>query len=210
MTNFNQTQFSGSQAAFQQGFSGTDAQQVRQQNAQSAQPQFGAGSFQQAGQQGFRTQQSNFGQFSGPQAQAAFQSGFSGTDVQQVRQQNAQSAQPQFGGGSFQQGGQQGFGAQESSFGQYNGSQSPFQSGFSSTNVQQVRQQNPQSAQFQFGGSFQQTGQQGFGAQQSSFGQYNGPQSPFQAGFSDTDVQQVRQQNAQSARPHFGQNGNFQ
>lgn len=102
MTNFNQNnnqfsnyvpgQFSFSQSAFQHGFAGTDAQEVRQQNAQSAQnqSQFGTG-YQQNGQQ-FQNQ-GNPGQFSGPQAM--FQHGSSGTNAQEVRQQNAQSAQNQ-------------------------------------------------------------------------------------------------------------------
>ncbi|WP_227939972.1 hypothetical protein [Alkalihalobacillus deserti] len=208
MTNFNPNQFSSSQAAFQSGFAGTDAQEVRQQNTQSAQPQYGGGSFQQTGQQGMGTQQSSFGQFSGPQA--AFQSGFAGTDAQEVRQQNAQSAQPQYGGSSFQQTGQQGMGTQQSSFGQFSGSQAAFRPGFAGTDAQEVRQQNAQSAQPQYGGgSFQQTGQQGMGTQQSSFGQFSGPQAAFRPGFAGTDAQEVRQQNAQSAQPQYG-GGSFQ
>ena len=150
---FGANQFAGPQAIFQPGFAGTDAQQVRQQNAQSAQNQFVGGRFQPAAQQQFGFQQSGgFGasQFGAPQS--VFQPGFAGTDAQQVRQQNAQSAQNQFVGGRFQPAAQQQFGFQQSAgFGanQFAGPQAIFQPGFAGTDAQQVRQQNAQSFQNQ-------------------------------------------------------------
>ncbi len=81
--------FSGPQAVFQPGFAGTDAQVVRQQNAQPAQNQFSGTGFQQHGQSGMTSM--GYSQFGGPQA--AFQQGFAGTNVQEVRQQNSQSLQ---------------------------------------------------------------------------------------------------------------------
>jgi hypothetical protein len=61
-------------------------------------------------QQSYSNQQPFSGQFQGGQftggPQAVFQHGFAGTDAQQVRQQNQQSAQggQQFGGNQFGQG----------------------------------------------------------------------------------------------------------
>ncbi|RXI96442.1 hypothetical protein DS745_22280 [Anaerobacillus alkaliphilus] len=254
MTNYNQNQFSNQQA-YQPGYSGTDVQHVRQQNAMSAQPQMGVGNYQQTGHQRFGAQQNTSGQFSG--SQAVFQPGYSGTDVQHVRQQNTQSYQPQFSYGSYQQMGQQGY--EQSNMGhiagpqgvfqpgfagteaqhvrhqnsqlyqqvggghysqsqqpsyathqihQYSGPQSVFQHGFSGTDVQHVRQQNMQSIQPQYGNvSYQQSQPPSYGTHQSNFGQYSGPQSVFQHGFSGTDVQHVRQQNAQSSQSQYGGNG---
>ncbi|WP_077212213.1 hypothetical protein [Bacillus dakarensis] len=152
MNNFNQNgfqsqqglgQFTNSQEVFQPGVAGTDAQQVRQQNAQSAQ---GGSSFQQMGQGLNGSQQSvgSLGQFAS--TQAAFQPGFAGTDAQQVRQQNTQSAQ---GGSSLQQMGQGVNNFQQSvgGMGQFTSSQEVFQPGFAGTDAQQVRQQNAQSSQ---------------------------------------------------------------
>ena len=99
MTNFNQFQNENTvqyQPVFQRGFAGTNAQQVRQQNAQSVQNQFAGSRFQPAGQQQFGfQQQAGFGasQFGAPQS--VFQPGFAGTNAQHVRQQNAQSVQGQ-------------------------------------------------------------------------------------------------------------------
>jgi len=214
MTNFNQFQNENTvqyQPVFQRGFAGTNAQQVRQQNAQSIQSQFAGSRFQPAGQQQFGfQQQAGYGasQFGAPQS--VFQPGFAGTDAQQVRQQNAQSIQSQFAGSRFQPAGQQQFGfQQQAGYGasQFGAPQSVFQPGFAGTDAQQVRQQNAQSIQSQFAGSrFQPAGQQQFGFQQQvGYGasQFGAPQSVFQPGFAGTDAQQVRQQNAQSIQSQF-------
>jgi hypothetical protein len=187
-----QQHFSSPQAVFQPGFAGTDAQQVRQQNAQSFQGQQQYG----LGQQGPQTQygyQQPQGQqhFTGPQA--VFQPGFAGTDAQQVRQQLAQSQQYATG---FQPpyGYQQPYGQQ-----QFTSPQAVFQPGFTGTNVQQVRQQNAQSFQNQQAPYQQQpVMQQQYGQQPQGQQQFTSPQAVFQPGFSGTDAQQVRQQNAQS------------
>jgi hypothetical protein len=201
LQSFGGSQFTGSQAAFQPGFAGTDAQVVRQQNAQSAQGQYG--NFQQGGQSQGGFQSFGNSQFTGPQA--AFQPGFAGTDAQVVRQQNAQSAQGQFGGNGFQQSGQSQMGIQSFGGSQFTGSQAAFQPGFSGTDAQVVRQQNAQSAQGQFGGNgFQQSGQSHMGIQSFGGSQFTGSQAAFQPGFSGTDAQVVRQQNAQSAQGQFG------
>jgi len=210
MTNFNQFQNENTvqyQPVFQRGFAGTNAQQVRQQNAQSIQSQFAGSRFQPAGQQQFGfQQQAGYGasQFGSPQS--VFQPGFAGTDAQQVRQQNAQSIQSQFAGSRFQPAGQQQFGFQQQvGYGasQFGAPQSVFQPGFAGTDAQQVRQQNAQSIQSQFTGNrFQPAGQQQFGFQQpSSFSsQFGSTQSVFQPGFAGTNAQHVRQQNAQSVQ----------
>jgi hypothetical protein len=169
-------QFSGPQAVFQPGFARTDAQEVRQQNAQSSsQNQFGGNGFQQGGQQGYQPMGMGMGQFSGPQA--IYQQGFAETDAQQVRQQNAQSAQNPFGGNGYQQGGQQGYQPLSMGMGQYNGPQAIYQQGFAGTDAQQVRQQNAQSAQNPYGGNgYQQGGQQGYQPMGMGMGQFSGPQ----------------------------------
>jgi hypothetical protein len=233
MNNFNQG--FGQNGTFSNQLSGTDAQQVRQQNQQSFQYGPNGGGQQEQQQQHFFNQQPQGNQFQGGQfggPQAIFQPGFAGTDAQQARQHNQQSAQ----GGNFGGGQQQQFINQQPFNNQFQGGQftggpqAVFQPGFAGTDAQQVRQHNQQSAQ---GGSFgggQQQNQYGFnaGGQQQSFsnqqpfsgqfqgGQFTGgPQAVFQHGFAGTDAQQVRQQNQQSAQggQQFGGNqfgqGNF-
>ncbi|MDQ0254783.1 Fe2+ transport system protein B [Evansella vedderi] len=84
MTYLNHNQFSSSHSAFQPGFSSTDVQQVRQQNAQSAQPNWGQQSglhsqaFQQLGGSNLG-QQINFNQIQGILQQ-----------MEQMEQQHAQ------------------------------------------------------------------------------------------------------------------------
>ncbi|WP_456276300.1 hypothetical protein [Bacillus sp. AK128] len=136
-------QFGGPQAVFHQGFAGTDAQHVRQQNQQSAQG---------GQQQPFYSQQPYNNQFQGGQfttgPQTGFQPGFAGTDAQHVRQQNQQSYQ--YGptnGGQQQFTNQQPFSGQFQSGGFVGGPQTGFHSGYAGTDTQHVRQQNQQSAQ---------------------------------------------------------------
>ncbi len=81
------SQFGMSHPAFQPGFSNTNAQEVRQQNAQSAQ---GGSNVQQSG---VDFGGSGFDQFSG--THAASQPEFAGSNVQEVTQRNAQSSQGQ-------------------------------------------------------------------------------------------------------------------
>lgn len=190
-------QFSGAQAGFQNGFAGTDAQQVRQQNAQSAQHIQGYGN---GSQQPIANQQmgNQFGQFSGPQA--LFQSGFAGTNAEEVRQQNAQSAQHNQTYGNGQQQPMIGYRQMQTGnqMGQFSAPQQGFQSGFAGTDAQQVRQQNAQSAQhnqtYGNGTHHPITGYQQVGNQ---FGQ---SQAGFQTSFSNTDADHVRQQNFRSAQ----------
>jgi hypothetical protein len=189
------------QAVFQPGFAGTDAQVVRQQNAQSVQNQYGGREFQQGGQYGAQS----FGGGFGPQA--VFQQGFAGTNAQEVRQQNAQSIHNQYGSAGFQQGGQSGIPSSGYGFGQFSGPQAVFQQGFAGTNAQEVRQQNAQSSQNQFGGAGYQGSQ--VGIQQQSTGGNFGSQAIFQPGFAGTDAQVVRQQNAQPSQNQFG-NSSYQ
>ncbi|MBP3953205.1 hypothetical protein J7W16_18945 [Bacillus sp. YZJH907-2] len=95
-------QFSGAQTGFQNGFAGTDAQHVRQQNAQSAQHNQTYGNGMQQPITGYQQVGTQFGQFNG--SQTGFQTGLSGTDAAHVRQQNAQSAQGNpFGTTSYNQ-----------------------------------------------------------------------------------------------------------
>ncbi|QQE72652.1 hypothetical protein KDJ56_11750 [Brevibacillus composti] len=126
-------------------------------------------------------------------AQAVFQPGFAGTDVQQVRNQIARD------GGYGYTGAQQSF-AQTAgnagvpaSFG--GGAQAIFQPGFAGTDAQQVRNEiardigfgvQPNFANAGFG---QSVGTAGIPA---AFG--GGAQAIFQPGFAGTDAQQVRNQ----------------
>ncbi|MBM7660221.1 hypothetical protein JOC85_000988 [Bacillus mesophilus] len=181
-THFQGGQFTGGpQASYQHGFAMTDAQQVRQQNQQSAQGgNYGSG--QQYQPQQYMNQQPFNNQFQGGHftggSQAVFQHGVAGTDAQQVRQQNQQSAQGgdygvgqqqsyQYGGNT---GGPQQYVNQQPFTNQYQGGpftggpQAAFQQGFVGTDAQQVRQQNQQSANQQFGGN--QFGQGNYYSQQ--------------------------------------------
>jgi hypothetical protein len=186
-------QFTGTHAAFQPGFAGTDPQQVRQQN-QASQGQYGGMGYQQAGgTYGAQPMSMGMGQFTG--THAAFQPGFAGTDAQQVRQQNAQVSQ----GYGYGQGTQSmNMGMTNMGMGQFMGTHAAFQPGFAGTDAQQVRQQNAQVPQGQYSMGYQQS------YPTMNMGQFSGPQAIFQHGFAGTDAEQVRQQNAQISQGHMG------
>lgn len=170
---------------FQPGFAGTNVQEVRQDYLQSQQSagNFGAG---------FNTSGVNqsFGfapQFSS--ANSVFQPGFAGTNVQEVRARNASAGNfgGNFGGGFGFNGGISG------------GANSVFQPGFAGTNVQEVRGLNagfgaPAVNQQPYGAGYNVGGNTGF----SQFSGQTGVNSVFQPGFAGTNVQEVRQDYAQS------------
>jgi hypothetical protein len=174
------TPITGSQAAFQSGFAGTDVQHVRQQNAQSIQ---GTTAYQPVYQQSYANNQYTGAPISSQQA--IFQPGFAGTDVDQVRQQNSHSGQ----GTNYQTYGQNTY---QPMGGQYTVPNSIHQPGFAGTDVQHVRQQNIQ-AQYGTGYGIQTTGYQ---TGVNSYGHFTAPQAVYQSGFAGTDTDHVRQQNA--------------
>ncbi|GAA4716315.1 hypothetical protein [Brevibacillus fulvus] len=243
MYNYNVGNVSGVQSVFQPGFAGTDVQQVRNQIARDG--GFGYNSVQggfatgvPAGFQNNASFQSGVS-FQSPVggAQAVFQPGFAGTDVQQVRNQIARdggfgynSVQSGFGAGvPVQSAGFQGNASfQTAGVGfQGGGVQAIFQPGFAGTDPQQVRNQisrdggfgyNSVQSNFGAGVPVQSTGFQGNTSfQTAGVGfQGGGVQAVFQPGFAGTDVQQVRNQIARDGG--FGYNvgqagfsgGNFQ
>lgn len=193
----------GAQAVFQPGFAGTDAQQVRQSIAREGgfntglQSGYGMGGYQGSYQGSVGIPGAVSG---GVGAQAVFQPGFAGTDVQQVRNQFSRDLsnygtglQPNYGTGL-----QPGFIPTG-----YQGAQAVFQPGFAGTDVQQVRNQIGRDMGMNYGAGLQ----SGFGASlQSNYGvgyqgtvgmpasiPATGPQAVFQPGFAGTDAQQVRQ-----------------
>jgi hypothetical protein len=194
--------FTGPQSIMQPGFAGTDAQQVRQDIANSSMNQGNMGGNSQQTGGGFMAQGASF---AGPQS--VMQPGVAGTDAQQVRRDIANSSMNQgnMGGNSQQTSG--GFMAQGASFA---GPQSVMQPGFAGTDAQQVRQDiaNSSMNQGNMGGNSQQTGG-GYMAQGASFA---GPQSVMQPGFAGTDAQQVRRDIANSSmnQGNMGGGGNSQ
>ncbi|WP_129726998.1 hypothetical protein [Ectobacillus funiculus] len=126
--------FAGSHSAMHSGFSGTDAQQVRQDIANSTM------NMNRGNMGGYTQQASSFlpqgASFAG--SHSAMHSGFSGTDAQQVRQDIANSNM------NMNRGNMGGYTQQPGSFSPQNasfaGSHSAMQPGFSRTDAQQVRQ----------------------------------------------------------------------
>ncbi|WP_048601907.1 hypothetical protein [Rubeoparvulum massiliense] len=129
----------------------------------------------------------------GQHPSSMFQPQFSNTDIQQVRQQNQQSAMGSSSYGSMNMGN-----AGYSGMMGYSGTPSSmFSPNFSNTDPYQVRQQNQQSAQ-----SFAQSpqGGAGYGHYSGGYGYNQGmmssdPRMMFDPNFSNTNVQQVREQN---------------
>ena len=175
---------------FSPGFAGTNVQEVRALNQGYGAPAvnqqaYGIG-YNPVGMTQSLGYTPQFASVGVPSANAVFQPGFAGTNVQEVRARNASAGA--YGGGYGFTGGFSGGVAN-----------SVFQPGFAGTNVQEVRALNqgygapaanhqPYGAEYTFG-------------MNTGYSQFSGPattNSIFQPGFAGTNVQGVRQDYAQS------------